>query len=147
MRSLSVTSHNKSLKKIPATELIASELKIALGTPVWEVIRTRYANDVPVAHEHVFFPTDLIGTIRPEDLDASLYDLLGKRGIHFAHADQRLDAINADETIANFLNIPVGHAVIKMHVTAYMENGTPFNTGVSYYQTQAFKLVQTVYGN
>ncbi|WP_159649279.1 GntR family transcriptional regulator [Erysipelothrix aquatica] len=141
------SSKDVELRRIFANEDIAQQLQIIVGEPVWEVKRTRCANNVPIVFEHVYFPEKLVGILVEDDLSGSLYALLEARGIQFDYADQSLQAILADAQLSKQLNISVGDPLIKMEVIAYMENGTPFNSGSSYYQTSSFKLYQTVFNS
>lgn len=146
-RNETPSSKDVELRRVFANEGIAHQLQIMIGDPVWEVRRTRCANDVPIVCEHVYFPEKLVGSLVEEDLSGSLYALLESRGIQFDYADQSLQAILADASLSEQLNIAVGDPLIKMEVIAYMENGTPFNSGSSYYQTSSFKLYQTVFNS
>lgn len=146
-RNETPSSKDVELRRVFANEGIAHQLQIMVGDPVWEVRRTRCANDVPIVCEHVYFPEKLVGSLVEEDLSGSLYALLESRGIQFDYADQSLQAILADASLSEQLNIAVGDPLIKMEVIAYMENGTPFNSGSSYYQTSSFKLYQTVFNS
>lgn len=124
---------------------LRKELKLSENEKVVRVERVRFADNIPVAYESASFPYSILGDINEGEASNSIYDYLEKKGYIFDYADQRVNATVADSSLSKLLDVPVGHPLIEMYVLAYTKEGLPFNAGTTYYQTNTFKLVQTVY--
>lgn len=133
------------LCEIMANEEIAQDLEIPLHSKVWKINRICLADGLPVAYEDEYFSKLIVPNLTSDIVSHSIYQYLASIGIEFAYVDQMFDAILADETVAEKLNVPVGFPLIRMMIVAYLKNGTPFNCGITYYRTDSFKLSQTVF--
>jgi len=79
-------------------------------------------------------------------MNKSIYQYIrDEYGLEFSYADQKLDAVAAEKRVADALNVPIGQPLIRMYIIAYLKNGTPFNCGTTYYRTDNFTLIQTVF--
>ena len=63
-------------EEIPATEPVAKALEIAPGDPVYNIVRRRSVDGVPVLYENSFFPAERLPNLLERDLSQSLYELL-----------------------------------------------------------------------
>ncbi len=133
------------VKQCNADKEVAKQLHIKEGSLVWNVKRLRLANDHPIAVENEYFALGIVPHLDEEIVSKSIYGYLDEQNIHLSYADQKFDAISADETLAKQLHVSIGEPLIRMYIIAYLKNGTPFNCGTTYYRTDIFKLAQTVY--
>ena len=150
--SAEMSRHNMipSAKNVRVESAIASiqvqeELKLSEGSEIWFVSRLRLANHQPIAVEQEFFSKAIVPFLSTEIAKHSIYGYLQEQGISFSYVDQMIDAVAATEEIAKQLEVPIGEPLIQMYLVAYLENGTPFNCGTTYYRTDTYKLLQTVY--
>lgn len=134
-----------NLETIEPTLQLQKDLKLSIEERVIHVERVRLADNIPVAYESASFPHSILGDISESEASNSIYDYLEKKGYTFDYADQRVNATVADIPLSKLLNVPIGHPLIEMYVIAYTNEGIPFNAGTTFYQTNTFKLVQTVY--
>ena len=135
------------IRHIKADALVAAELQIPLESEVWEVIRVRCADGIPIAHEHEFFPYLLMPDLTEEIAFSSIYDWLETKGIYLGYVDQKISAVLAEKSIASKMNVAVGSPLVKMVITTYTRTGTPFNFGETLYQTEHFQILQSLYLN
>lgn len=133
------------VREVPAPAEVVRHLQINPNNMVWNVKRLRLANDHPVALENEYFSKDIVPHLSEEIAQQSIYGYLSSQNIDFSHADQKIDAMPADEELSRMLHVALGEPLIRMYVIAYLKNGTPFNCGTTYYRTDIFKLAQTVY--
>lgn len=153
---LSFSSEMRKHNRVPSTKFVKldlvlpdaqtnSELQINSESKVWEVVRVRCADGVPIAFVHEYFPYLLATDLNEKIAQGSIYAFLEEKGIAFGYADQKISAVLADERISGMLEIPKGSPMVKMVITAYTRTGTPFNHGITWYHTENFTLLQSIY--
>lgn len=130
---------------IQANQDLADKLKIECGDRLWEIKRIRCINDMPVIYVHEYYIYSQCDDLTMKIAAESIYDHLAKKGIVFAFADQRIEAILCPDEIAEALQVSNQHPVIQMSVLAYMKNGVPFNYGQEYYISDRLPLIQSIY--
>lgn len=156
MNGIGFSYEVKRRNMIPSASLLSFEktnpsiqIKKSLGLnndqEIVRIKRIRYADDVPVAYEDASFPYNIIGDISEESASGSIYEFLATKGYAFDYADQRINAVSATKDLAKMLDIPEGSPLIEMFVVAYTKQGVPFNAGITYYQTNTFSLVHTIF--
>jgi GntR family transcriptional regulator len=96
-----------SLRQVPASDVVARRLKLALGDAVYEIQRLRYLNREPISVDQSYFPLALGERLAQEDLAArDVFVILENDfGLHLTHADVQIEAISADEFLARQLRI------------------------------------------
>ena len=75
----------------------------------WRIIRTRLADNTPIAHEEGWYPAHLLPELDRQDLvGGSLYEILGSRyGLWVDRAEQTLWGESADSGLAAALAAPL----------------------------------------
>lgn len=146
-RGLTPSTKQSSLEITMADEKLAKKLKINIGDKVWKVNRVRCTNEIPVIFATEYYIYSQCEELNLDIVNSSIYEYLETKGIKFAFADQKIEAIKCPKTVASSLNIESGSPVILMSLIAYTRNGMPFNCGYEYYCTDKFTLVQSVYQN
>lgn len=145
-RNMKPSAKDITVSKVKADEEIAHDLQIAIDDDVWKVIRTRCADDVPLAYETEYYSAALVETLDEDIAASSIYKYLEvHQDLEFTYADQKIDAVIANHKLAEILGIQEGAPLIRMYIVAYLKNGTPFNCGTTYYRVDNFKLIQTIY--
>lgn len=144
-RGMVPSSKDISLTLVAASPSIANTLKTAIGEQVWELRRTRYADDNPINYGVEYYVYAQVPELNKDICSHSMYAYLETLGIVLAYADQTLEAVCADDEASQKLHIEIGHPLLHMQVTAYMNNGIPFNCGSVFYRTDHFQLLQTVF--
>lgn len=85
LESKGIKPHNKIVRSrvIEADKKIASLLEVNIGTKVYEIVRTRYGNDIPLALEYSYLPCQLFHNLLEYDFERnSLYDVIEKNYKH-----------------------------------------------------------------
>jgi DNA-binding GntR family transcriptional regulator len=144
-RGLKPSTELLSLEKLQADEAISEALQVPVDSPIWKVERIRYANNIAICYELEYFDANIVKEIPEEVSKSSIYEYLSSLGITYEYVDQKITAVNANKKLATYLDIQENSALIHMEISACLSNGKPFNIGNSYYQTDSFYLVQTIY--
>ncbi len=124
------------------TQRVAEQLDIGDTDPVFYIERTRLADDIPLIFEKVWVPQAMCPDLEAVDLAGSLYRVLTQRyGLKPSNAHQRLQAVCADESIAEHLAIPQGHPVMMVAGVGYLGNGKPFEVEESYFRGDLVEFI------
>lgn len=144
-RGMTPSTKNATIELIKANEELAQLLNVELNDKLWKVNRVRCFNNIPVVYECEYFIYKQCPDLTIGIVTTSIFQHLEKKGISFAYADQKLEAIPCPSKIAKELEIKQDYPVIKMSLTSYTKNGIAFNYGHEYYRTDKFMLVQSIY--
>ncbi|WP_163099159.1 GntR family transcriptional regulator [Peribacillus alkalitolerans] len=116
-----------NFEKKAATPQLAAQLALGTNEEIYQIERIRLADDVPMAFETAYLPAHLFGDMKKEDAYGSLYEFLQtQKGLQIQEAKQDIEAILADNRLAEYLNIEVGSPILQIIRTAYLQTGTPF---------------------
>lgn len=114
---------------VPASSDVAVALGVAGGDRVVFVKRLRSVEDEPFAVVESYVPTDVGGKLRLEDLEREpLMRLLEtKAGVEIASATEVFQAVAADDETARLLRVDPLAPLLKMTLTAFLNNGRAVN--------------------
>lgn len=132
-----VTSH----KLIPATQVVAQKLALDIGQNVTEIKRIRYLNRAPLSVEITYLPEEVGERLRKADLATRDIFLILENdyGISLGHADLQIDAMLADDHLAEQLNIEEGTALLRMERLTHTADKTPLDFEYLYFRGDAFQ--------
>jgi len=117
------------------SESAALELCIPRDQMVYQILRLRYADQVPMAVECVYMPFYRFAGIEKHDLTKSLYELLGNYyGCEVNRATQSIRAGVAPQREQKLLLIPPGSPVLMVRRTTYDTENLPFEYVESVYR-------------
>lgn len=104
---------------------IAQQLRIDLGAPIFELVRVRSVDRVPLALITSYIPYDLTPNLLPEDFHAlSLYALLRERcGIQLAKSSVTLEPTLATHQEAEWLSIQPGQPLMLLRGLVSIPSG------------------------
>lgn len=138
---LRATSHVTRAGVVPASLDVAEVLRLAPGTPLFDVERVRLLDDVPIALDRTTLPHTLVPGIEHADLaTASLYALLSEHGVEPARAESTIEARAADAGLAELLGIAEGAPVLVLDQVAVDGAGRPLLTSVVRYSGERYRL-------
>lgn len=100
-------------KKITTSGLIAKNLSIERGSPVYSIQRIRYVDNVPMSLQTSYLPEYLVpGLIDKKFEDDSLFKTIKKEyGLEIGKANEFLKARNCEKNEAELLDVEEGSAV------------------------------------
>lgn len=118
MAPLGVATHSNVLELIetPATNDVAAALRIAGGTSVTRIVRTRLAASTVVSLDVSFFPVDVGRELARLDLAREdIFLLLEQRlGIELGYADISIDVVPVQHRHAKSLGADAGEQVLRI---------------------------------
>ncbi|HSO18179.1 MAG TPA: GntR family transcriptional regulator, partial [Desulfosarcina sp.] len=133
-------------------EIVPAKLKVAKGLalqesePVIRIVTLRRANGEPVTVHDAYVPYKLFPNLMELDLGSKhLWELIETFGFRVKRADQRLEAREADEWLAELLNIDVGAPILFKERTVYADDGTPVEYTFCYNRGDRYSLTVTLY--
>ncbi len=141
LAGLKASSRIITFETITCPEHVAAELGLDAGKPVFRLDRLRLGDDAPIAFDITWLPpfyaqlldgydleNDTIYRILEEEYDISI--LLGR---------YRLDAVNAEEPIADHLHVPPGKALFLIERTSIAAKEKVVYFQHRYYRTDRVK--------
>lgn len=114
-------------EKVKASPKFAGYLELSPGSPLIQIDRVRYINQVPIVYVTTYLPYHLCPKLLQVDLtERSLYAYLeNEYGLQIARGKRFLDAVAANEFESDLLKVEVGAPLMLLDSVSYLEDGTP----------------------
>jgi GntR family transcriptional regulator len=121
--NLEITLSNLDVEQMLADEVIASNLDVAVGTPVLHVRRVILTDGRPVAYLVDTLPVDVLNQNNlQDDFRGSVLDVLLQRGDVLKTSRADISALGATTEVAKALQIQRGD--VLLHFSAQLFDGT-----------------------
>jgi len=133
-----------SCRQEPADEVVAAELNLVAGSPVWRLERLRGVDEEPLALMLNYLP------LERADLDAfdlariGLYEALRGLNIHIRVAHQRIGARRAETREARLLGASRGAPLLTVARTAFDDAGRAVEYGNHLYRPERYSFEITL---
>ncbi|MDV6375601.1 GntR family transcriptional regulator [Deinococcus arenicola] len=122
-------------------------LALSPGERVYRVRRLRTSDGEALAVEDSTLPAALVGKLSQEDVtDASLYALLGGRGLQPVRAIRHLRAVSADLKLAELLRVLPGAALLATERVSWTGGGRPVEYARAHYRGDRYDFVMELHG-
>ena len=118
-RGLIATSRVLSLEHREATLDEAEALRIAAGSPMIDLLRLRFLDDLPTALERLRMPASRVRWPRGFDFCGSIYAALESQGIVPSRAEAHVGVVDASASEAEVLGVTVGRGLLQITCTTY----------------------------
>ena len=130
-----------------ADEETAAGLGLDEGELVFEVIRLRLADELPVSLERARFPADRFPGLLDRSLAGSIYDLLeAEYGLRVGEAEERIEVIGAAASDARSLEVRPGPPLISIVRTAWTDERQAFEHSRDLFRADRVRIVARVRG-
>ncbi|WP_095448803.1 GntR family transcriptional regulator [Ochrobactrum quorumnocens] len=129
-------------RPVPASDVVAAHLGISVGTQVYRIERVRLADGVAMSFDETYLPLDIGEKIGSNDLEAEpIFSLLeNKYGLPLVEAEYHLEAITANDQVAQALEITPGSPVFLIERTSFCEGPKPVDYEKLYYRGDLIKF-------
>lgn len=128
------------VQEIRATGDVAEALNLSRNSNVIELTRIRYLNREPVSLDNSFFPLEVGRGLQGRDLTQDVFPMLENEfGISLGHADLKVEAILANEGLAQHLNVDVGSSILRIQRLVFSKAGDPVDFELLSYRGDAFQ--------
>jgi GntR family transcriptional regulator len=136
-----IVNQLRSLRIVKADRHVAQKLSLPEGASVAEIHRVRLLNREPVSLELTWVPEALGKRLANADLAARDIFLILENdcGVPLGHADVSIDAMLADDEIADALRVEEGSPVLRIERTTHDARGTPIDYEYLYFRGDAFQ--------
>lgn len=122
-----------SVMETNASKGVAQRLLLDEGDSIYEIIRIRFLDDIPVMVETARVPARLAPGLLKHDLTQSLYDILQTHyGVHVTQGEQFIEPILLTDYDADLLNVKQGSLGLLVDSLAWDKQGKPMekSTGI-----------------
>jgi GntR family transcriptional regulator len=129
----------------PATLEESEILRVAPGAPVYEIERLRLLDGIPICVDHSRIPVGRAPWLAEVDLrTASLYASLEERGLVPMSADYTIGVVDADERLAELLDVPVGKGLLLATGVTRDQLGKAFELARAVYRPDRYRIQATL---
>lgn len=126
---------------LPAKLKVARSLSLKEGDLVVRVKTLRYVAGLPITVHDAYVPYKLFPQLLQEDLEANhLWDIFESYGSRVKRALQRLEAREAEDEIAQLLEVDEGSPILYKERTVFLDDGTPVEFTYCYNRGDRYKL-------
>ncbi|MTD12712.1 UTRA domain-containing protein [Nakamurella sp. YIM 132087] len=129
---------------IPASELVSSQLEVAVGRPVLHLRRLRWANGEPLAILENYLPEELTDIGNADLQDRGLYQVMRSRGVHIKVAKQRIGARSGLPEECQLLTERRGSPLLTMDRTTHDDTGQVVEWGHHVYRASQYSFEVTL---
>jgi GntR family transcriptional regulator len=128
---------------VAANKRAAHHLGVPPGTQIYRIERVRLADGVAMSFDETYLPLEIGEKIASNDLESQpIFALLeGKYDLPLIEAEYQLEAVTADERVADALGVVVGSAIFLIERTSYTEGRRPIDYEKLYYRGDRIKFV------
>lgn len=130
-----------SHRTLAASPLVRERLRLPADALVSEIRRVRLVNREPISYEVTYLPPDVGERLRQEDLAGrDIFALLENNlGLPLGHADLQIDAMQADDRLADALSVAEGTALLRIERLTHTAAGAPLDFEHLYFRGDAFQ--------
>lgn len=130
----------------PVGASLAAVLHLPLAAPVYDLLRLRLLNDIPVMLEHYVMSVRRFPGLRRFDLEhRSMYEVMETEyGVSIRRARQSLEPVTASEFEAELLGISPGAPLMLERRLAYDQEDRPVEHGRDLYRGDRFRFVTEI---
>ena len=134
-----MTTRLCEVTKESASSFVATNLNVAIASPVIKVVRLRGISTSSIAYSTTYLPFSLGLSLDSSLYVTSLYAYLKEKEINIASANDTLEAVLADKEIAAKLEIEIKSAVFKRTRKSFDELGRQIEFSFIYYPGDKYK--------
>lgn len=127
----------------PASKAVAQHLGVLPGTQIFRIERVRLADGVAMSFDETYLPLEIGEKVATHDLEIEpIFSLLeDKYDLPLIEAQYQLEAVTADEKVAQALGVEVGSPIFRIERTSYCDGGRPVDYERLYYRGDLIKFV------
>lgn len=128
-------------RTVKADRQVAAHLQLPVNTSVTEIRRVRFLNREPISVDVSYFERSLGDRLRRADLaHRDIFALLENEfALPLGQAELQIEAMLADETLADLLKVEEGAPILKLERLTYSADGRPIDFEYLYYRGDAFQ--------
>jgi GntR family transcriptional regulator len=128
---------------VPADQTVSRQLELPLGTAVMRIRRVRLADNLPLSFDETYLPREIGEKVVQNDLETEpIFSLLEEKyDTPLIEAEYRLEAISADNVVAQALGVSAGSPIFLIERTSYTEGQRPVDYEKLHYRGDQIQFV------
>jgi GntR family transcriptional regulator len=131
-----------STRTLQANDEVALGLQLAPGAVVYEIVRTRLADDEPISLERAYLPADRFPGLLDRPLGGLLYPMLQTDyGLIPGEAEERIEVVGASENAARVLGVPRSAPLVSVERHTVDQDGVPFELSHDLFRADRLRIV------
>lgn len=143
MRSQGKFPSSQTISYRTVSPSLSEQERLSLGEndKVVRMERIRLADSLPICFEVATIPADLVKNFSRAEVTESFYATMEQKGGYvIGQAKQTITATLASESIADYLNLKRGDAILRLRQITYLSDGRPFEYVRTQYAGQRFEF-------
>lgn len=134
-----LVSHFLACEQTKATDYVANLLKLKAGDPVIYIDRVQTYAGQPIVFEEIWLPGNRfkgLGLNTLNEWHGPVYALYESQyATHMVRAEEKIKAVSADESLAKYLELPVGAPLLSVERVAFTYGNKPVEIRHARYDT------------
>jgi GntR family transcriptional regulator len=131
-----------STRTLQAKDEISVGLGLAPGAVVFEIVRTRLADEEPISLEHAYLPADRFPGLLDKPLGGLLYPMLQTDyGLIPGEAEERIEVVGASENAARVLGVRRSAPLVSIERHTVDADGVPFELSHDLFRADRVRIV------
>jgi GntR family transcriptional regulator len=128
---------------IAANEAVARKLALVTGALVVRIQRVRLADGIAVSFDETFLPREIGEKIMANNLEVEpIFSLLEQKyNLPLVEAEYRMEAVSAEASVAEALDIEIGSPIFLIERTSYCAGDRPIDYEKLYYRGDQIQFV------
>jgi GntR family transcriptional regulator len=137
------TARLLDMRPVLADKSVAQHLDVLPGTQVFRIERVRLADGVAMSFDETYLPLEIGQKIAMHDLEIEpIFALLEDRyDLPLIEAQYQLEAVTADEKVAQALAVDIGSPIFRIERTSYCDGARPVDYERLHYRGDLIKFV------
>ncbi len=142
-RGLKPTSQVRAVEVEPATETVAAQLAVSVGTPVYRFERTRRIDGSPLANQTNYLPFDVCPGLEEEDVSHRSFQGLLEETYHvfLTSAEEDLAIVPATPQDREVLGLSPGASVLEISRLARSATAQPVVWAILHVDPSQYRYV------
>ncbi|WP_130803744.1 GntR family transcriptional regulator [Acinetobacter ihumii] len=138
-----------SIRWVSTPLKVAAKLKLPVRSEVTEIKRVRLLNNEPVSYELTYLPKDIGQQLLEQQVDLCTTDIFKSLeenlNIPLGYADLNIDAITADDELAQLLSIDIHTPILRVERLTHDAQNQPLDYEYLYFSSESFQYQLRIY--
>ncbi|MFM9276524.1 trehalose operon repressor [Paenibacillus jiagnxiensis] len=138
----STKTHVHEVELVPVSSELARQLQIAVGEPVWKVVRSREIKGERIILDKDYFLSTVVGSLDKEIAGRSIYEYLEQElQLKISYAKKEISVEEVTEEDSRLLDLHDYRHIVVVRNYVYLEDTTQFQYTESRHRLDKFQFV------
>jgi DNA-binding GntR family transcriptional regulator len=124
-----------------ADEMCAQRLQLKVGDPIYYIERLRSSQNLPLAFERLYLPSNMYGELTEDIFTSSFYKYVeNELQWRIKNCEYAIEARGVPKKVADLLHQKEGEPALYLNSVTYLENGRAFVYTRFYFHGEHFRF-------